>query len=427
MNSRTKNTPFIALRYRDYRLWWVGQLISQAGSAMQTLAVNWQISQLTGFNPMALGLVGLSRFVPIVIFSLIGGAVADARNRRKVLIVTQSILALLAAVLGLLTSAGLSVVWPIYAISALSAATLAFNNPARQALIPALLPREHLANALSLNSIMGQMATIGGALLGGLLIGAHDTAIVYWLNAVSFFAVIVALVAMRPAQQEIRRKASIGSVREGLRFVFTQPIIFSTMLLDFIATFFSSANQLLPIFAAQILNVGAPGLGALTAATSVGSFMAGGVMGFVSRVKKPGRVILYAVAVYGLATVLFGLSRDFVVSLFMLGLTGAADTISTILRGTIRQLVTPDEMRGRMTSVNMVFFMGGPQLGEAEAGLAAAWLGAPLSVITGGLGCLIAVVLTAWKAPTLRRFDEDDLKRAGERLTNESLVVAAGK
>jgi MFS family permease len=407
-----KNVPFVALRYRDFRLWWFGQLISQSGSAMQTLAINWQISVLTGFNPVALGLVGLSRFIPIVIFSLIGGAVADARNRRKLLIVTQSILALLAAVLGLLASGGLAVVWPIYAISALSAATLAFNNPARQALIPALLPREHLANALSLNSVMGQMATIGGALLGGVLIGLYGTSIVYWLNAVSFLAVIAALFVMRPAPQETRRQASVGSVREGLRFVFHQPIILSTMLLDFVATFFSSANQLLPIFAAQILNVGAPGLGALTAATSIGSFMAGGTMGFVARVKKPGQVILYSVAVYGLATVLFGLSRDFAISLLMLGVTGASDTVSTILRGTIRQLVTPDEMRGRMTSVNMIFFMGGPQLGEMEAGFAAALLGAPLSVITGGIGCLIAVGLTAWKAPALRKFDDEDLKQA---------------
>jgi len=421
MTAEPKNVPFVALRYRDFRLWWFGQLISQSGSAMQTLAINWQISVLTGFNPVALGLVGLSRFIPIVIFSLVGGAVADERDRRKLLIATQSMLAVLAAVLGLLTSAGLAVVWPIYAISALSAATLAFNNPARQALIPALLPREHLANALSLNSVMGQMATIGGALLGGVLIGLYGTSIVYWLNAVSFLAVIAALFAMRPAPQESRRRASVGSVREGLRFVFHQPIILSTMLLDFVATFFSSANQLLPIFAAQILNVGAVGLGALTAATSIGSFMAGGTMGFVARVKKPGQVILYSVAVYGLATVLFGLSRDFAISLLLLGMTGAADTVSTILRGTIRQLVTPDEMRGRMTSVNMIFFMGGPQLGEMEAGFAAALLGAPLSVITGGIGCLIAVALTAWKAPALRKFDDEDLKQANAAL------VTAGK
>ena len=409
MTAEPKNVPFVALRYRDFRLWWFGQLISQSGSAMQTLAINWQISVLTGFNPVALGLVGLSRFIPIVIFSLVGGAVADERDRRKLLIATQSMLAVLAAVLGLLTSAGLAVVWPIYAISALSAATLAFNNPARQALIPALLPREHLANALSLNSVMGQMATIGGALLGGVLIGLYGTSIVYWLNAVSFLAVIAALFAMRPAPQESRRRASVGSVREGLRFVFHQPIILSTMLLDFVATFFSSANQLLPIFAAQILNVGAVGLGALTAATSIGSFMAGGTMGFVARVKKPGQVILYSVAVYGLATVLFGLSRDFAISLLLLGMTGAADTVSTILRGTIRQLVTPDEMRGRMTSVNMIFFMGGPQLGEMEAGMVAAAFGVPFAIVSGGIATVVLTLWIARRYPGLRRYTSDTM------------------
>ncbi|HSD83888.1 MAG TPA: MFS transporter, partial [Anaerolineae bacterium] len=318
-------------------------------------------------------------------------------------------------------NAGLQNVLPIYLLNALAAAAWAFDNPARQSLIPSLVPREHLANAMSLNSIMFQVATIVGPMIGGLLIGVHDIAIVYWLNAFSFLAVIAALLIMHPVPQETRRKVSAGSVWEGLQFVSGQPIILSTMLLDFFATFFSSATQLLPIFAAQILKVGAIGLGALTAAAGAGSLIAGAAMGFVSRVKRPGLVILYSVALYGLATVAFGLSRDFLISLIMLGLTGASDTVSTILRATIRQLVTPDHIRGRMTSVNMIFFMGGPQLGEMEAGFAAALLGAPLSVVTGGIGCLIAVALTAWKAPTLRKFDEEDLRQANATL------VAAGK
>ncbi len=416
MTAEPRSVPFVALRHRDFRLLWLGQMISQTGSAMQTLAINWHISVLTHYNPLALGLVGLSRFVPIVVFSLVGGAVADARNRRKVMIVTQSALAIFAAALGLLTDAGLQSVWPIYVLSALAAAAWAFDNPARQSLIPALVPREHLSNAMSLNSIMFQVATIVGPMIGGLIIGLRGIALVYWLNALSFLAVIFALLIMHPVPQGTRRKVSVGSVREGLSFVIHQPIILSTMLLDFFATFFSSANQLLPIFAAQILDVGAIGLGLLTAASGMGSLIAGTTMGFVSRVRKPGKVILYSVALYGLATLLFGLSRNFALSLILLGIVGASDTVSTILRATIRQLVTPDHIRGRMTSVNMIFFMGGPQLGEVEAGLAAALLGAPLSVITGGVGCLIAVAATAWKVPTLRRFDEEDLKQAGEAL-----------
>jgi MFS family permease len=417
----TKKIPFIALTHRNFRLLWLGQLISQAGSMMQVVAINWHISVLTNYNPLALGFVGLSRVLPIIFFSLVGGAVADARDRRKVMLVTQAAMAIFAAILGILTDRGLQVVWPIYVLNALAASASAFDSPARQALIPSLVPREHLANALSLNSIMFDVATIIGPMLAGLIIGVRDVAIVYWINAISFLAVIGALLIMHPAKQEIKRTASVGAVKEGLRFVFRQPIVRSTMLLDFFATFFSSANQLLPIFAAQILQVGAIGYGLLTAAAAIGSLIAGSTMGFITRIRKPGAVILWAVAIYGVATLIFGLSRSFLVSLLMLAATGASDTVSMILRQTIRQVVTPDELRGRMTSVNMIFFMGGPQLGELEAGLMAALFSAPISVITGGLGCLIAVAATAWKAPTLRKFDEDDLKQANAAL------VAAGK
>jgi MFS family permease len=421
MTSEAKSVPFIALRHRDFRLLWLGQLISQAGSMMQVVAINWHISVLTNYNPLALGLVGLSRVAPIIVFSLAGGAVADAHDRRKVLLVTQSALAIFAASLGLLTDRGIQIVWPIYLLNALAAGAAAFDSPAWQALIPSLVPREHLANALSLNSIMFDVATIVGPMLAGILIGVRDMAVVYWLNAISFLAVIGALLIMHPARQEIKRTASIGAVQEGLRFVFRQPIVRSTMLLDFFATFFSSANQLLPIFAAQILQVGAIGYGLLTSAAAIGSLIAGSAMGFITRIRRPGAVILWSVAIYGLATLAFGLSRSFAVSLLMLAATGASDTVSMILRQTIRQVVTPDELRGRMTSVNMIFFMGGPQLGELEAGLVAALFSAPASVVAGGIGCLIAVAVTAWKAPALRKFDEEDLKQANAAL------VAAGK
>jgi MFS family permease len=422
MPSETKSLPFVALRYRDFRLLWLGQLISQTGSAMQILAINWHISVLTNYDPLALGLVGLSRVVPIVFFSLIGGAVADARERRQLMIITQAAMAFTAIVLGLITDLGLQVVWPIYVLNALAASAWAFDSPARQSLIPSLVPREHLANAMSLNQIMFQTATIVGPPMAGFLIGAHSISIVYWLNALSFLAVIVALVWMRPVPQAGRRKIDAGSVHEGLTFVRSQPIILSTMLLDFFATFFSSASQLLPIFAEKILRVGAQGLGVLSAAPAIGALLAGGVMSLLSHIRRPGTLILSSVAVYGLATLAFGLSTSFGWSLLFLGLTGTADAVSTILRATIRQLVTPDHIRGRMTSINMIFFMGGPQLGELEAGVVAALIGAPLSVVTGGLGCLIGVALIAWKVPMLRRYDEDDLRRAGEQL-----VMAAGK
>lgn len=436
MASQPRNLPFVALRHRDFRLLWLGQLISQAGTAMQTLAINWHIAVLTDYNPLALGLVGLSRVVPIIVFSLIGGATADARDRRKVMIVTQSVMALLAAVLGLITQAGLDHIAAIYVLNALAASASAFDSPARQSLIPSLVPREHLTNAMSLNQIMFQTATIVGPMLAGLLIGAsgaetvgsaQNIAVVYWLNALSFLAVIGALILMHPGQPVPRRKMDAGSVREGFRFVRGQPIIWSTMLLDFFATFFSSANQLLPIFAGKILNAGVQGLGVLSAAPALGALLAGGVMSLLTRIRQPGKLILYSVAAYGTATLVFGLSTVFWLSWLALALTGTADAVSTILRATIRQLVTPDQLRGRMTSINMIFFMGGPQLGELEAGVAAALIGAPLSVVTGGLGCLIAAAAVAWKVPMLRRYDEDDLKRTGERLAAEATAVATGK
>ena len=447
MATEKRNTPFIALQYRDFRLLWLGQLISQAGSAMQTLAVNWHISVLTNYDPLALGLVGLSRVVPIIVFSLIGGVVADASDRRKLMIVTQTAMAVFAALLGIITDAGMRTVWPIYVLNALAASAWAFDNPARQAMIPSLVNRAHLTNAMSLNQIMFQTATIVGPTIAGLIIGSrsdgpdynpHSISIIYWINALSFLAVIVALFLMRSTPVEMKRQAEAGAARgrpkfmfgsvvEGLKFVYGQPIIWSTMLLDFFATFFSSANQLLPIFAEKILRVGATGFGILSAAPAIGALLGGSVMSLLSRVRRPGALILYSVAVYGLATLIFGISTSFWVSLIFLGLTGTADAVSTILRATIRQLVTPDHIRGRMTSINMIFFMGGPQLGEVEAGLVAALIGAPLSVVTGGLGCLIAVAVIAWKVPMLRQYDEEDLRRAGERLASESLAVASGK
>ena len=382
------NIPFVALQYRDFRLLWLGQLISQAGSTMQLLAINWHVSVLTNYNPVALGLVGLSRVGPIIFFSLIGGAVADAHDRRRLMILTQSAMALFAAALGWITGSDQATLLTIYLLNALAASALAFDGPARQSLIPALVPREHLANAMSLNSIIFQMATIAGPMLAGFILAGGRTAsiaLVYWINALSFLAVIGALFLMRPVKVATRR-ADAGSVREGITFVRRQPIILSTMTLDFFATFFSSANQLLPIFASQILRVGAQGYGILAAAAGVGSLFAGSVMSLLTHIKRPGALILWSVTVYGLATLAFGLSQSFAMSVLFLGLTGVADTVSTILRATIRQLVTPDHIRGRMTSVNMIFFMGGPQLGELEAGGVVGGCGGPCIVVRRGRG-----------------------------------------
>src|SRR5919199_708653 len=392
------SSSFIALRYRNFRLLWLGQLISMCGSMMQNVAILWHISLLVAPEQkgLALGLVGLVRVLPIIVLSLVSGVVADVLDRRKVMLMTQTGMALLAFVLAAVTFAGLHTPWPIYLLTALSSGIGTFDGPARQSLIPSLVPEKHFPNAISLNTLMFQFAAVLGPALGGIALASLGVGWVYTFNALSFIAVIVGLLLMRdlprrqPAQQQSTQpRISLGSAMEGLRFVFAHPLIRSTMLLDFFATFFSSATALLPIFAQDILHVGAQGYGWLYAAPSVGAFVAGlGMLRMADRIKRRGWVLLSAVLVYGLATVVFGLSRLFWLTFGCLALTGAADTVSMVLRNVVRQLATPDELRGRMTSVNMIFFMGGPQLGELEAGVVASAFGAALSVISGGLGCM---------------------------------------
>ena len=415
----------VALQHRNFRLLWIGLLISFSGSLMQTAALLWHVSLLVPADKraLALGMVGLVRVVPIVVFSLLSGVAADVFDRRRLMLVTQSVMAIFAAALFAITWRGLDVVWPVYAIAAASSAAGAFDLPARQALTPNLVPREHLPNALALNTIMFQLAAVAGPALGGIVIGQLGVAWAYAFNAVSFLVVIAALLMMSPSAgaehtasyggpdvrgpaSDVRRpEFTMEAALEGLRFVFRAPLIRSTMLMDFFATFFSSATALLPLFAQDILGVGARGYGWLYAAPAVGAIVTSAVMvKAVDRIDRRGRMLTWAIVGYGLATAAFGLSTNFWVSFWCLAVTGAADTVSMVFRNLIRQLETPDHLRGRMVGVNMVFFNGGPQLGELEAGLVAQWLGPVVSVVTGGLGCVIATAWIAAKTPALRRY-----------------------
>lgn len=407
--TRVPANRFPALRSRNFRLLWFGQGVSAIGSTMQVWAINWQLYELT-HSTLALGMIGLFRVIPIVVFSLIGGTVADAWDRRRVMLVTQITLAAVAAALGALTVTHHITSSAIYTLTVLGAAATAFDNPARQALLPHLVPRADFAGAVALNSIVFRTATIVGPMCAGLLIAHGGLGDTYWINAVSFLAVIGALVAMRLTPEDAtdpgdeRGRVSFAALTEGLRFVWRTPILVWTLSLDFLATFFSSANALLPVFAKDILHVGARGYGLLAAAEAVGALTAGAVLSLGRPIVRQGRTVLWAVVVYGLATVVFGASRLFWLSWLALATVGVADSVSTVLRQTIRQLVTPDRLRGRMTSVNMIFFMGGPQLGEFEAGLVARWLGGPWSVIVGGIGCLLAVAMVAARGRVLRDY-----------------------
>ncbi|HXV43652.1 MAG TPA: MFS transporter [Anaerolineae bacterium] len=412
----------VALQHRDFRLLWLGQLISITGSQMQIVAVDWHIYQLLrgqtytlslfGWTiplqaeALGLGLLGLMRVFPIILFALLGGMLADTRDRRHLMIWTQGTAAFFAAVLALITLTGHESVAAIYLLTAAGAAATAFDNPARQSLVPNLVPREHLSNAVSLNTLMWQIATITGPALAGLLVGAFNIGLVYILNALSFVAVLMALLMMRYRGQAAAQNTSVGwpALVEGLRFTYKSHLIWSTMLLDFFATFFSSARTMLPIVASDILGVGVQGYGLLATAQPIGAVLAGSILSVRREIYRQGVVLLVSVALYGLATMLFGVSTIFALSYLLFGLTGAADTISTVIRATLRQIITPDYLRGRMTGVNMIFFMGGPQLGELEAGLVGAVFGVPFAIVSGGLATVLLTGWIAWKYPLLRRY-----------------------
>jgi MFS family permease len=410
-------------------------MISIAGSQMQIWSIFWQIRTLTD-QPIALGAVGLARILPVIAFSLIGGAVADSLNRRKLLFFTQSAMALGALALALLTLSGRIQLWQIYLLTAFQAFAVAFDNPARQALVPNLVPARDLPNAFSLNSIALQVGSIVGPALSGLAIAYWGQSSTYFINAISYGAVLVALVLIGPVKQEIiarpkvqaaqgerrtlRRRLSergvnLMAIQEGIRFILRQPIILSTMLIDFFATFFASANTLLPIFAVDILKVSVVQYGWLSAAQSVGAVAAALIISQMKEIRRQGPVFLWSVVIFGISTVFFGLSKNWQMAFVALVFVGAADSVSTIIRNTIRQLQTPDYIRGRMTSINQIFFMGGPQLGEMEAGLVAQLFGGVVAVVSGGIGCIVAVAFIVRRWPQLKNYNGDEPVLAGSQ------------
>jgi len=374
---------------------------------MQIVALNWQIYLLT-HSPVALGLIGLFRFLPIVVFSLIGGSFADAHNRKRILIISETLLAIFAVILAVTTFQGSITPTVIYAITICAAILTSFDMPARQAFVPSLVPKSALTNALSLNSIMWQIALIIGPTIAGFIIAHSGIEQVYILNAASYVLSTILLLFIRADGSIMGTPSIVGiaAIKEGLRFVKTRTMIWSTMLLDFFSTLLAGATALMPIFASDILHVGPQGLGFLYAAPAVGAVVAGYIIAHLGEIRKQGKVLLASVVLYAVGTILFGLSKHFQLSLLALFIIGAGDSISTIIRNTIRQISTPDAIRGRMTSINMIFFMGGPQLGEFEAGVLAAFVGAPMAVVTGGVGTLVVVGLMAAFIPSLRKYDK---------------------
>jgi MFS family permease len=397
---------FSALRHRDFRLFWIGIVLSGFGTNFTQLAMQWQMYEMTG-SPLQLGLLGLVRAVPSMIVLLFGGLLADAMDRRRLMMRTQvAQLVISVALLALALADGLSPL-VFYVSSALLGLFSSLESPARNAIVPNMVPAADLTNALALNSSQRSIAQIAGPPLAGVVLAAFGPSANYAVNAASWLAMVGALLAIKPVSQEIagRRAVSMEALREGFGYVWTHPLLLMMMLLDFGQNIFGNGRALLPIYASEILDVGPQGFGFLSAANSIGAIAATSVMSAYGRVRRAGLGVLITILIYGATSAVFAYSQVFWLSAAMLFVQGAANGVSTVLRTTILQLNIPDALRGRVTSVNMVFTNGGPQLGIFRVGAMGQWIGPEMSIFAGALA-LIAMVSTIGAAvPMVRRFE----------------------
>jgi MFS family permease len=394
-------------RHRSFRLLWFGQLVSNVGTQMRLVALPYQIYVLTG-SPFHVGLLGLFQAIPLISLPLLGGVLADRADRRRVLIATQSGLALSSLALALVTQLGSTELWILYALTAISASFSAFDQPARGSLVPTLVERSELPAAIALNQMLYQTAAVVGPAIGGLVIASFGVAAAYWVDTITFGAAIAAAVAINAPRQMLAAPQSIvESLVEGVMYVLRQRLLFSTMVLDLAAMFFGSIRALMPFYAEQVFKVGAAGLGLLFAAPGVGALIAVLTSGWVSRVRRPGVAVLVAVCVWGIAIAAFGLMTEelFLLGLVLLAIAEAADVLSAIFRHTILQGVVREELRGRLTAMNGLFVIGGPNLGQVRAGAVAALASPPFAVVSGGLLCVLSAIAVAFWAPELPRYD----------------------
>lgn len=381
--------------------------MSNAGTQMRLVALPYQIYVLTG-SPFHVGLLGLFQAIPLISLPLLGGVLADRVDRRRVLIATQSGLAASSFVLAIVTQVHLTELWILYALTAVSAAFSAFDQPARGALVPTLVERSELPAAIALNQMLYQTAAVVGPAVGGLVIASYGVAAAYWIDAISFAAAIAAAVAMKAPRQFVAQPQSVvESMVEGLTYVVRNRLLLSEMVIDLLAMFFGSVRALMPFYAEQVFKVGAQGLGLLFAAPGVGALIAVVTSGWVSRVRHVGVAVIVAVCAWGLAIAAFGFMTEgmFVLALVLVALAEAADVLSAIFRNTILQGAVREELRGRLTAIHGVFVIGGPNLGQVRAGAVAALVSPQFSVISGGLACVLSAIAVAFWAPELPRYD----------------------
>jgi MFS family permease len=384
--------PWEVLAERNFGLFWSSALIAAIGNQISSVTIAWQVYVMTD-SPLQLGLTGLFFGLPIIIFSLTGGVLADRMSRRKLLIVTQGGAMILALLLGLLTTTGLVKVWHIYLITFLTGAVATFDQPARVALIPSLVRRDHLATAFALNVTLRQTATLVGPFLAGIIIASLGISSAYYINAMSFMAVIVflAVTKVQETWNESKKESALRSLREGIHFMRRNSGILALLVLDTCVNLFGAYKSMMPVFARDLLNVGPQGLGVLLGAPAIGALVGSSAVILMKNPQRKGQMVIAVTLIYSVALILFAVSRSFIFSLAVAFVLGALDSVGETLRMTIVQLMTPDHLRGRVQGLVHVFVAGSPFLGQAQLGAAAAVLSVPGAVIMGGLVGVAAV------------------------------------
>jgi MFS family permease len=417
VNPTNQRAAGAAFHYPNFRLFQAARFLIVAGLEMQSVAVGWQIYEITR-RPLDLGLAGLAQFLPGLVLFLLGGHVADRFNRRLVLLICYSSFALCSLTLLAITLRGLHGIAPVYCVLVAMGFVRVFNGPAGQAFAPLLVPPEVFPNAAAWSSSIFNAGTILGPVIGGVLYAIWNNPIpVYATAAASLVAstLLIAAIRLQRAQQ-MSRGRDWRSALVGFQYVLRNKLILGTTTLDLFAVLLGGAVALLPVFSREILHAGPRGLGLLRAAPGLGAALMAFLLAYSPLRRHAGAKMLACVAAFGAFTIVFGLSQNLYLSMLALFLVGASDMVSVIVRSTLVQLATPDEMRGRVSAVNMLFIGTSNEFGQFESGITAQWMGAVPAVIFGGVGTLLVVGLWCWLFPALRKVDY---------LTQESLAIAA--
>ncbi len=406
--------PIATLRHRPFALWIASRVASGTAATLLRTVWAWQLYIITG-SELALGVLGVIQFVPALLTSLVGGAVADVYDRKRIVVLAQ--LVPFAAGLGLAVSSGLRSTSEatIYATVAICAFSTAFEAPARAATLPNLVPRAEFSGAVTVYTTFQSLAFVTGPAIGGLLLGYAGMTAAYAVGA-ALYAVSMLLVTLvqvaGPAGE--KRGVKLEHIAEGLSFVRSKPAVLGAMALDMTAVIFAGATALLPVYADRILQVGPKGYGLLAASLDIGALLTSMLLIALPPIRRLGRALLVTIALYGLATIVFGLSRSFPLSVAAYIAVGMADQVSVVVRSTLIQLSTPDALRGRVSSISMIFIGASNQLGAAEAGFLAAATSATFAVVGGGVACLFVVAVAAATVRSLRRFTIDEHGRPVE-------------